>query len=316
MKRRHAILSIMVTGALALTLIMPPKEATEEPAQKSTNVPPKPAQKMPIQMAEVILPPPPTFRTETVKAIAPMVAKPAPKVVREPVKAAPPKIAKTIHIKPLAPSSTATKSSEPLPLVSRAKLASEPTPKQAPSPTQSSSKEIKQQGRPLLKLLEFGKGPRIEIAWPDRSSERAKLFSLFRQCYGMRVALMSEAGNLYDDHARRGDPWQLNTDRFSGFVRQSQGRAADAEASHINSIRQRHGLYAGNPVRLFPRETDALLLGGLQSLIGDAYTNNQTIRASYRVSGWRVRVDGISTDGHAVTGSVDLSGAVTAGCRT
>jgi len=309
MKRRYAILSILVTGVLGLVLITPEDKPQQKPQKVISKASPKPVRKLSIQMATVSLPPPPVLKTPTPKSIIPMVAQTAPEVIRAPL---PSKATKTSRIKPLAPMpAVATKKTEisTKPMISNIDLSSQH------KPVQKSPVATTYLGRPLLKLLEFGKGPSIEIAWPDRSSDRAKLFDVFRQCYGMRIALMNEAGNLYDDQSTSGAPWHLNTDRFSGFVRQSQGRAADAEISQINSIREHHGLYGGNAVRLFPRETDALLLGGLQSLIGSSYTDNQTIRARYQISGRRVQVGNIFTDGQAIDGTVDLSAAATAGCR-
>lgn len=45
-------------------------------------------------------------------------------------------------------------------------------------------------GRTLLRILEHGDGPEIQITWPKSSRERDRLFDLLVRCYGVRVALM------------------------------------------------------------------------------------------------------------------------------
>ncbi len=332
-------LSILVTGVLAYLLINPMEEPVQKPKKNTTQnqikQAPEPTPPS-VVMATVTLPPPPALEPAPVKSIAPLVAapaKPTPASTKqiEPMSAtlelkSAPKPA-PIPITPIAltPLKSIAKQPRPIATPVLVKLAPKPTQKQIKPQEKTpvrkstaqpkSTTETKKQGRPLLKLLEFGKGPSIEITWPSKTSERARLYDLFCQCYGMRVALMNDAGLLFDDQSPRGQAWGLNTDRFSGFVRQSQGRATRAETSDINSIRSHHGFRTGNTVRLFPRETDALLLGGLQNLIGDSYLNSKTIRAAYQVSGWRVRISDIYAGNNPIIGTIDLSGAVKTRCK-
>ncbi len=51
-------------------------------------------------------------------------------------------------------------------------------------------------GRALLRLLEHGKGPSVEIAWPDDARDRTRLHRLLGRCYGMRLAVMDGADRL------------------------------------------------------------------------------------------------------------------------
>ena len=309
MQHRYTVMSVVVTGVLAFILVTPPDETVQKP-QKPTEIALPKQQPAPMQMASVTLPPPPALERTTIKPIT-VTATVAPQkvIVRSPLKTETVPAPKATPIKAMAAPQILKPIVRPQPQKPEARQPA----KQSPAP--KSATEAKQQGRPLLKLLEFGKGPSIEIAWPDNASERARLYTLFSQCYGMRVALMSETGNLYDQQSPRGQASPFNTDKFSGFVRQSQGQSAAAEASEINAIKNHHGLRFGNAVRLFPRETDALLLGGLYHLIGTAYTNNPTIRATYQVSGWRVHVSEIHTGNGPISGTVDLSGAVKTRCR-
>ena len=100
---------------------------------------------------------------------------------------------------------------------------------------------------------------------------------------GMRIALLAPSGALYAEDGTPGDPWPLNLDRYSGFVRQPQGAVTSAEQAAGVRIRAHHGV-RGQPVRLFTRSVDAALLGGLKGLIGARYEAASTIRARYRRS--------------------------------
>lgn len=192
-----------------------------------------------------------------------------------------------------------------------------PTPATAPAsqqPIPPDSKRAADDGRPLLRLLEHGEGPSVEIAWPASAAERLHLYRVLHQCYGMRIAVMDADGRLFAEDGRPGDAWDINLDWFSGFVRQSSGGAALDEHQTANRIRAHHGIAGAATVRLFPRAADALLLGGLRQLIGDGYGGNARIRARYEVSGWRVGVSRLSVDARPVAGRVDLSGAAQRHC--
>ena len=172
-------------------------------------------------------------------------------------------------------------------------------------------------GRPLLRILEHGAGPSIEIAWPNATSERERLFELFRSCFGMQVAVMDGQGNVFRDDGQPGQPgqrWDIDLDRYSGFVRQPMGNLTAAEAALVRAAQSRHrGIGANNPVRIFPRNADALLLGGLRQIVGTGtYETVETIRAVYRLEGGQVIVDSIVADGRAVAGGIPLRAA--SGC--
>ncbi len=120
---------------------------------------------------------------------------------------------------------------------------------------------VEAEGRVLLRILEHGSGPEIEIAWPVSAIQRRALYRLFEVCYGMEIAVIDSGGRLYSRTGEAGRPWRLNMDRFSGFVRQPSGRLTLDEKDGIARIRAFHGgLRAAHNVRLFPRRLDALLL--------------------------------------------------------
>lgn len=181
-----------------------------------------------------------------------------------------------------------------------------PDPEPAAAPPAPVTPEAVGEGRALLRLLEHGAGPAIEIAWPDAPSERDRLHDLFTRCYGMRVMLLDGRDRLFRPGDPPGRPWTLDADRFSGFVRAPAGIPAAAEQSTADRLRRLHGVAGATPVRVFPRRVDAMLLGGLRQAIGDGYAGVATARAAYRVSGQDVIVDRIRADGRMVAGAIRL----------
>jgi hypothetical protein len=169
------------------------------------------------------------------------------------------------------------------------------------------------EGGVLLRLLEHGAGPTVEIAWPSGMSARNRLYETLRHCHGMRVAVFVQDRGLFLADSAPRQAQTLDTDRYSGFVRQSQGSVITAEARIAQQIRQRHSLaFRGGFVRLFPRSEDALLLGGLSTLTGKGYQDAHTIRAIYRHEGNRLYIENITMDRQDVEGRIDL---LTGSCR-
>ena len=186
--------------------------------------------------------------------------------------------------------------------------------KKAPTVGQTQTSPLIAVGRPLLRLLEHGDGPRIDISWPTDSHERSALFDTFERCYGMVVALVAESGDLYSDRSSAA-PWEINLDYYSGFVRQSGRLSTSRERDWSRRIVQRHPSAAGKlPVRVFPRQTDALLMGGLHELLAGSYRSTKSITARYARSGQSVTIVGISADGLNIPGRIDLSAAARRSC--
>ena len=178
------------------------------------------------------------------------------------------------------------------------------------------SKSDVAEGRTLLRLLEYGSGPLIELAWPDAPGHREDLFSLFSQCYGMQVALMDAVNRLYVAEGPPNAPWIPNLDRFSGFIRAPAGEMSRQERQAAERIHAYHGgLVSTTPVRVFPRAVDARLLGGLRRLVGESYAGAQTIRAQYRLSGRRLVVERIVADGRPFQGRLELPPVARRTCR-
>ena len=172
------------------------------------------------------------------------------------------------------------------------------------------------EGRTLLRLLEHGSGPTMELAWPDAVMHREALFALLSRCFGMQVALMDSRGRLYAAHGQPSSSWNLNLDRFSGFIREPSGALTGAERQAVERIRAYHGgLSFASPVRVFLRTVDAHLLGGLRRLVGDSYSMTKTIRARYRIIGRRLVVERVVADGRLVTGRLEIPPIARGDCR-
>ena len=124
---------------------------------------------------------------------------------------------------------------------------------------------------------------------------------------------MDDAGRLYRTANPAAEPWVPNLDRYSGFLRRPSGRLAPDEQRLVRDIAAGHP--GSRAVRLFPRQVDALLLGGLGALIGPGYGKLSRIQARYRLSGDQVLVERIIGDGRAVDGRIDLSPASAGRCR-
>ena len=80
----------------------------------------------------------------------------------------------------------------------------------------------------------------------------------------------------------------------------------DMERTVIRQIKKHHGLNSGTPVRLFPRDVDAALLGGLGQIVGPGYMRHRTIHARYRLAGNRVTVGEIRADSEDRPGGIVL----------
>ncbi len=169
---------------------------------------------------------------------------------------------------------------------------------------------VEAEGRVLLRILEHGSGPEIEIAWPVSGIQRRALYRLFEACYGMEIAMLDSSGRLFGRTGKSGQAWRPNMDRYSGFVRQPAGRLTRDEKNSLAHIRALHGgLRGASNVRLFPRRLDAMLLGGLKTLVGEGYEGAAAIRAHYRRDGNIVLVESIRLDGRPILGRIDLSSA-------
>lgn len=172
------------------------------------------------------------------------------------------------------------------------------------------------EGRTVLRLLEHGSGPDVELAWPRQSSDRDRLYARLRACFGMQVALLDRQERMFIAKGDPGSPWDINTDRYSGFIRRPSGSLSREERLEATRIRNHHGeLHQAHLVRVFPREVDALLLGGLRQLVGDDYADISSIRARYKLAGQGLFLEEIVADSRRFPGRINLSNAASKSCR-
>ncbi len=228
---------------LAMTVAAEPEPSSLEELPAAANAPADTPQAP--DLSAVYLPPPPVV-TAAAPAVEPAANRPKPLAIAEPPA---PKV-------PDAPVEEVVVRSEPPPAPEPSSVSVEITP------------EAVREGRALLRLLERGEGPDIEIAWPAAADDRADLYRLFSTCFGMRTIVMSDDGEMFDANGDAVTAGVFNGDRYSGFVRQPAGGLSAEERRQVDAIRQRHGLGQGRVLRIFPRRVDAVLLGGLHLLAG------------------------------------------------
>ena len=127
-------------------------------------------------------------------------------------------------------------------------------------------------------------------------------------------ALSSKDAQLFDGTAAPGQPWAINRDRYSGFIRSPRGEPIGQENRQFSAIAHRHGLTDWRPIRVFPRAVDAVLLGGLGTLLGKNYQAARQIRAVYRLRRDGLGLTGFRVDGRAVDGVISLPATLGPGC--
>ena len=318
MRRAAHHMSIAVSFGLLLVLVWPrPELPTQDERPAAPAVQPLRSPK-PLAVGAVHLPPPPG---PSPAASAPPRVKLVPKrltvtplkpVASEKLTPAPPKVIVTALKPKPAPKPAPRPTLKPSPLPRAEAKPVESAPK---SRTVVPDAKAVSTGRALLRLLEHGSGPVIEIAWPDPRAAQQRLFAQLTRCYGLRVAVLGGADRLYIDEGSPGAPWSLNLDAFSGFMRQHGSDAVAAEASMLRRIRARHRLPQDSAaVRIFPRHVDALLLGGLKQIVGADHAKRANIRARYAMRAGRVLVEAVQADGRMFPGQVDLTPAAHRAC--
>jgi hypothetical protein len=335
--RLSIALSGIITGAIILLCIAMFQTVQAEKAvkKKSAKAPPpiEKTQPQPHQMAAIQLPPPPVSRPpapaikpanpqpkETVAALKPVPrtthqAQPKPiktlKVVK-PARHAPKIIKSIVKARPTAPKRKPVK-----PRITKSKTSSKAktSPQHEPKQQVVASAQHKSTGRVLLRMLEHGKGPSIEIAWPQSADNRHRLYSALTRCYGMQAAVLHHSKALFSAGDPPGVSWKLNIDRFSGFLRSPQGANIAAESDLFRQIARRHNLNNWTPVRVFPRMVDAVLLGGLEQLVGNRYGSAKRIQAYYNLTSSGLTLQSIRVDGRIIDGSVELPFSTRRQCR-
>ncbi|MBH67134.1 MAG: hypothetical protein CMM58_02155 [Rhodospirillaceae bacterium] len=169
-------------------------------------------------------------------------------------------------------------------------------------------KKRKIDGRVLLRKLEHGTGPRIEITWPTQHKSRQQLYTILTKCYGMKTAAINSANKLFISGSPSGHPWKVNMDIMSGFIREVSGALPEAERIEVSAIKKRHpNQFFKATIRIFPRKVDAALLKLLYETIGPNFSTAKTIRATYQLENKDVLIDQITVEGKVRARALKLS---------
>jgi hypothetical protein len=302
-----AVSALLIAGLITTGWAMMEASATNPPQVKKLKKRPAPiARNLAMPPASIRLPPPPRRKLAKASPVRPRPISKAPptKVLQiKPLRAAPrpvavaravPEKVKPVLIKPLRP--------EPIKAAPRQKPVAKARPETVTTPTQQDTKT----GRALLRMVEHGKGPSIRIAWPEARAARDRLYRLLSNCYGMRAAIMSNRQLLYRDAGSPGESWKIDTDRFSGFLRVPEGEPIVQESAQFTAISTRHKVARWQPVRVFPRHVDAVLLGGLNQVLGSGYATARSITAAYRLNQGKLTLSDIRADGRGAAGIIAL----------
>ena len=259
--------------------------------------PPMEAKTMkPQAMQAITLPPPPspivTPQEPTVKVQA---------IVKKAVEAKPLEIKplnynykkiETSRVKPIA--------SKPIPSLNElAELPSEAPAEQVMSEIipPKKAQEFIAKGRPILRQMEFGKGPAIHLIWPTSPKAINRLHKALSACYGMKS--LSLQGEVFQDTQGTFTP---NQDYYSGFMRQASGQLPVAE-------QQLSYRYQGQIVRIFPRNLDGLLLGQLANLVGGDFMQ-ASIEGTYHLTqDNRLIIEALKIDENPMNATIDLGAA-------
>lgn len=256
--------SIAVTALLAFTLFALSKPSKEiekaervEPVQKQASVI--------LANAAVSLPPPPTA------------APPEPDIKVT----IPEKVKKAETLKETSALKEAAKREEPA-----KEPPSQPGQKQTqekkvkPIPQTVDRREATKKGRATLKLLEHGKKEMVHLVWPDHPGEMDQLYLTLKNRLGMQTVLVDEDYQLYTKTGAPGIGKPIDRDRFSTILRSPEGALPPSELKIEKQLLRRHSNGNGALIlaRIFPRNSDAMLLGGIEQLrekSGDAQKNNR-----------------------------------------
>lgn len=165
-------------------------------------------------------------------------------------------------------------------------------------PTIRPEQDTVEHGHILLHLMESGEGPTIDLNWPDGRSARSNLRDVLERCFGMAVVSFDDEGRLAGLIDQRGRTQSLDADRYSRFVRQPLGGDHGATTGSL--------VEGDATARIFPREFDAVLLGGLEDLLGRTFGPGAHITATYSLGGGELSLRDVASDGRPAEGRIVL----------
>lgn len=182
-------------------------------------------------------------------------------------------------------------------------------------PVQQAGHRAEADGRRLLRLMEHGAGPDIQIAWPAERAARARLYDLLVRCYGVVSGFhLGEGKIITQKSGLTNSDGYLNLDLYSGFVRVIEGESPAAERQVLATLAPRaRSAASATPVRIFPRAADALVLGSLQQLAKVNLAKAGSVRARYQYRHGDFVLHDLVLDGQPVPGAIAVQ--VPRACR-
>ena len=144
--------------------------------------------------------------------------------------------------------------------------------------------------------------PSIEFLWPSDRNDHRQIYHSLTNCLGMTVGHVNAGGKviLADGQSAR----NYNRQIFSPMLRSLNEPSTPAEANLIKALSNQTG--AGQLVRIFRKETDAIILAGLRSLTGVSGSVTGSLSAEYLLTSRGLYLADIIHNGKAISGRIEL----------
>lgn len=177
-------------------------------------------------------------------------------------------------------------------------------------PVESKAKEILIENTDLsngIKILTEAENKQnfeMEIFWPESSSASQKLFKTMNKCFGMRVAVLDNNGEIYNLRGKVDRRSQI----ISPFLRRLESFSAKQEKQNISTIISNNSIEGEKTlVRTVSFSTDAKIMDGISKLSETNLSNARQIKAKYLLERDRVYIGMITVDGKHAIGKILLS---------
>jgi len=155
-----------------------------------------------------------------------------------------------------------------------------------------SSQAIGEQTAHVYNQLISDQSLSIEIAWPEQSNRREKLFNYLYQCVGMRFGVLNQQGVTL---AKRSDQKNNSVYRRGQKVQHSEWlRIAQGSLGYNENKWLTQYQLSGTPIRLFPKQLDWQLARLVAEYLSGKIDNKgnplklTSLRAKYKLKGQRL----------------------------
>ena len=177
-------------------------------------------------------------------------------------------------------------------------------------PVESKAKEILIENTDLsngIKILTEAENKQnfeMEIFWPESFSASQKLFKTMNKCFGMRVAVLDNNGEIYNLRGKVDRRSQI----ISPFLRRLESFSVKQEKQNISTIISNNSIEGEKTlVRTVSFSTDAKIMDGISKLSETDLSNARQIKAKYFLERDRVYIGMITVDGKHAIGKILLS---------